>query len=381
MSPPPPVHPDETARVARIGIDLARRRWCAALDRAFRLPGLPVLDEHDGARRLAVIAHTLACAGRVSGARHYAALAHLALPDDDQVRRITAGVAALPRAGRDRAEPVEPVPRRAPCVHGIGPDTARAVGRAEQALAWLDHTATRSPHADAWARLMSWREARDSARLDGVHAALLEFLRHDLAPSGNHLVFADRVLAPYLTPTAAASTRSPPIDLVDIACRHVHRSPTTPHPHRTALAADLSRHLSGRWLPILGALADQDAAVPAGTASEAERFTRLIAEATAAACHTAVTVLHDLEHLHRRLATRLPTGRLSHLALRDLLTHGLITASGLARRHPMSAKSAHNILDRFLDLGLAVPYDHRRYARAVYNPDLIDLLTRTPEHP
>ncbi|GAA3853959.1 hypothetical protein GCM10022243_19420 [Saccharothrix violaceirubra] len=39
-------------------------------------------------------------------------------------------------------------------------------------------------------------------------------------------------------------------------------------------------------------------------------------------------------------------------------------------------KSARDVLDGFLDLGLAVPDDLRHYARAVYNPDLIDLLTR-----
>ncbi|GAA3853997.1 hypothetical protein GCM10022243_19460 [Saccharothrix violaceirubra] len=360
--------PDEAASVALIGIDLADGRWCAALDRAFLLPGLPVRDRHDPARRLGIIAHTLACAGRASGARHYTALACQALPGGgDQLRWIAASLGVPSRAGCDRTAPVRQGTSRS---RGIGIDAARAVGRAEEALAWLDHTATRSPRADAWARMVSWCEARDSARLDGVHAALLEFLHRDLPPSGNHPVFIDPDLVPYLAPPADV-TRSPPDDLVDIAGRHFLRRSTTPH---TELAADLSRHLSGPWLPIQGALADRHRAVD--TATEVEPFTRLIADATTAACHTAVNALHDLDLLYRRLTTRLPSGRLSRLALRDLFTQGLVTAPALARRHPMCAKSAHNVLDRFLDLGLAVPYDHRHYARAVYNPDLIDLLTR-----
>ncbi|GAA3871927.1 hypothetical protein GCM10022243_41470 [Saccharothrix violaceirubra] len=381
MSPIPALRDaDEAASVARIEADLARGRWCAALDRAFRLPGLPVRDAHDPARRLAVVARTLARAGRASAARHFADLARRALPKagGETATRIALSLDPLPPNAPPRTATPLPADRpRTTRMPPIGTDTAKALGRAEEALTWLDHAATRSAHAADWARLMRWCEARDSARLDGVHAALLELIHHALPRPRNRPVHTDRALVPYLDHDHAPTAATPrPVDLAEIAVRHLSPA-ATHHAHRMALAGDVSRLLSGPWLPFAGGLV---ARRHQADASDAEHFVRLVADATTAACHAAVTTLHDLERLHGRLATLLPFGRLSRLALRDLFTRGLITAPDLARRHPMSAKTAVNILGRFLDRGLVVPYNHHGYARCFYNPDLVDLLTRTPKH-
>ncbi|MBB4963526.1 hypothetical protein [Saccharothrix violaceirubra] len=251
-----------------------------------------------------------------------------------------------------------------------------AVGRAEQALRWLDHRVTTSPFAHDWARTALLRETRASAHLDGVHLALIEVFHHVLStsPVGQ---WREPAFARHLATTLAlldTPTPTPaPEPLADVLTRHVRTPPAEGHARRLALPGALVRAgwLTRPWLP----LSTHYTGTPDPTRprrADVLAAVGRIADAITRTCHAEIALLDTLTRLHDHpAATRTRNLR---AVWTDLLTRGAVTVTDLATRHGFTTKTGYNTTAALRALGLA-RVDPRPYGRTIHNPDVLDLLT------
>ncbi|GAA3844066.1 hypothetical protein GCM10022243_08100 [Saccharothrix violaceirubra] len=205
-----------------------------------------------------------------------------------------------------------------------GPMVLASLGRAGEALRWLDHVVRRSPWSSCWARTVLIREAWHAARLDGVPATLVEVLHH-LLPRG-HAVEADAGLFPHVRAAREAIAGLPKV----VVPEPLERVLVSTDRRRLPWALTRAGLLSGPWLPFTGWLVDHpdalDGSDPATIA--------LLADGIAETCHTEIALLDDLHHLHTRLLGRLPSPTRHHrTVLHDLAGRGMVNARDPATRH------------------------------------------------
>ncbi|GAA3885677.1 hypothetical protein GCM10022243_58120 [Saccharothrix violaceirubra] len=352
----------ESRTLREIGRCLATGRPHHALDHAFHLLGT---EPHAPGRRFLLIAELAGRAGRPLGAAYYRDLARRTLPDGHPPIEIP----DLPRHPDDARKSAMP-PERA----------HYAMGRAEQALRWLDHRVTTSPFAHDWARTALLRETRASAHLDGVHLALIEVFHHVLStsPVGQ---WREPAFARYLSATLGLfDTPTAPLvaePLADVLTRHVRTPPATGHALRLALPVALvrARWLTRPWLPLSTHHRGTDP--PRPRRADVLAAVGRIADALTRTCHAEIAVLDVLTRLHDHpAATRTRNLR---AVWTDLLTRGAVTATDLATRHGFTTKTGYNTATALRTLGLA-RIDPRPYGRTIHNPDALHLLA-TSHHP
>ncbi|WP_345017710.1 hypothetical protein, partial [Saccharothrix violaceirubra] len=227
----------ESRTLREIGRCLATGRPHHALDHAFTLLSA---EPHTPGRRFLLLTELAARAGRPVGAAYYGDLARRAFPDAPTPIEIPAF-----------SYPVKEVQ-----VSAMPPERAHyAVGRAEQALRWLDHRVTASPFTHDWARTTLLRETRASAHLDGVHLALIEVFQHVLPTSPGSL-WREPAFSPYLAATLSlldTPTPTPAAEpLLDVLTGYVRSPPADGHALRLALPVALvrARLLTRPWLPL-----------------------------------------------------------------------------------------------------------------------------------
>ncbi|MBB4968642.1 hypothetical protein [Saccharothrix violaceirubra] len=381
-----------TERIRAHDVDDRRHR---ALDDAFHLLSLPTVDPLAPARRLALIARLMARSGRRVGAAHHADLARRALPlgggreavrvtdvlhrvEDECVARVESGTPA----GSNR-------PRR-PRVTGLSAPTSYALGRAREALLWLDSTVETSRFTARWPRTVMIREARDSARLDGLPVALVELLHQALYRA--HPTHVDSDLSPYLKgvegPASPTSSPEPgmPTTLVLTHVRRLVNPQATAgarHAQRLGLVADAVHDglLSRPVLPFTGWLADHAETFrhltgTATTTAGTDGLVRFLAEGIVAACHHEMALINALPGLYDRLAGRLPhnPSRFQRSVLADLVAHPVTSGPDLVRRHNMTSRTAVNTIAAFRDAGILLPHGTTKYGRTVYCPAALELV-------
>ncbi|MBB4968435.1 hypothetical protein [Saccharothrix violaceirubra] len=242
-----------------------------------------------------------------------------------------------------------------------GPNVSTSLGRAGEALRWLDHVVRRSPWSSCWARMVLVREAWHAARLDGVPATLIEVLHH-LLPRG-HAVEVDAGLFPHVSAAREAIAHAGlPLVVVPEPLERVLVSTD-----RRRLPSALARAglLSGPWLPFTGWLVDH----PGTLHGDDPAMIALLADGIAETCHTEIALLDDLHHLHTRLLGCLPSPTRHHrTVLHDLAGRGMVNARDPATRHGRPSRSAHNALARLRDHGITTRHGTTDYGRSLYSP-------------